>query len=184
MRNLISRTPAMAIVALCLLFASPTTTNNFGQATAQVASAPNVSQTSVQEKNVMVVSVVAKKDDRAKRLGAYLLSVGSPMAADAESLVKIADSYDLDWTLLPAIAGLESQYGKMVPAGSYNPYGWDNGRMNFKSWSDASETVAAGIRIRYQPTGIVTPWDIGSRYAASPTWAVRVTKNQSIINQF
>lgn len=176
------RTSAMVIGAASLLLTSPTIVNK--PSSRAISNAAAATEPVSSETKTMVVTLVAKKDDRAELLSAFLVRQNSPMAADAVALVAIADKYSLDWTFLPAIAGLESQYGKMVPAGSFNPYGWNNGKTSFRSWADASETVAAGIRSRYQASGEVTPWAIGSRYAASPTWAVRVARNQEIIGRF
>lgn len=127
--------------------------------------------------------IKAKKDDRAVLLKKFLKKNGSPMANDATKLVKIADKYNLDWKLLPAIAGVESQYGNMIPSGSYNPYGWNNGKAYFQNWSDASETVALGIRTRYVASGIVTPYSIGPSYAANPAWATHVANYMHQIDQ-
>lgn len=172
MLKLILRTSAMALITAFVLVASPTTSKG---------SEPNLASPSGEtsakknpEKLVFKAKIKAKKDDRAKILAKFLTSRGSPMAKDAEKLVKIADKYNLDWKLLPAIAGVESQYGKMVPFGSYNPYGWNNGSAYFNDWADASDHVAAGIRTRYAPKGEVTPWGIGPSYAANPAWASHV----------
>lgn len=172
----------MVVFALSLLATSPTIINSLTART----EAPRAAafQPTIHPETVMVVSVVAKPDDRAARLKKYLQAQGSPMANDAAALVQIADKYDLDWTLLPAIAALESQYGKMLLPGSFNPYGWNNGRAYFGSFAASSEEVAAGIRSRYQPSGEVTAWGIGPRYAASKTWAERVVRYQAQIASF
>lgn len=168
----------MVIASVSMLIASPTILNP--TAGRETTTSPAYKPLG-QNKNEVAVSIVAKKDDRAEKLKKFLLSKASPMAKDAKALVAIADKYKLDWTFLPAIAGLESQYGKFIPAGSYNPYGWNNGRMGFKNWVDASKQVAQGIRSRYQTNGAVTAYGIGSRYAESATWAVRVVYNQKLI---
>ncbi|OGY29373.1 MAG: hypothetical protein A3F35_01390 [Candidatus Woykebacteria bacterium RIFCSPHIGHO2_12_FULL_45_10] len=180
MLSFFTRTAAMVVIALALLAASPTISNSFSRkavSTETTAAQAPLSQT----QNAMVVLVVAKKDDRAARLQKYLENVASPMASEATNLINIADKYDLDWTFLPAIAALESQSGKMVPGSSFNPYGWNNGHAYFGSWVEASDTVAAGIRSRYQPEGEVTAWGIGPRYAESGTWAIRVVHFQEQI---
>ena len=105
------------------------------------------------------------------------------MTEDAEKLVAIADKYNLNWKLLPAIAGVESQYGQVIPLGSYNPYGWNNGATYFKDWSQATEVVASGIRTRYLPSGEVTPYKIGPTYAANPAWANHVANYMRQIDQ-
>lgn len=181
MINLLFRTSAIVAIAVSILASSPTISNS--HQSADLAKALPIESSQVQ-KNAIVVSIVAKKDDRAAKLERYFQAKGSPFVGQSEGFIAIADKYDIDWTLLPAIAYLESQLGKQVPAFSYNPYGWNNGRMKFKSWIEATETVAQGIRTRYAPTGDVTAYRIGKMYAESPTWAVRVTKYQAEINRF
>jgi len=124
--------------------------------------------------------VVEKKiDQRTKILEQYLISINSPMAAQAKVFVREADKNDLDWRLVPAIAGLESSFGKRVPKGSYNPFGWGvftgkSSGIEFQDWEDAIATVSQGLKEKYIDDGLTTIEAIGYRYAASPTWAQRV----------
>lgn len=181
MINLLFRTSAIVAIATSILASSPTISNK--TQVADTAYSLQVESSQIQ-KNAIVATIVAKEDDRAQRLEQYFQAKGSPFSGQAVGFVAVADKYDIDWTLLPAIAYLESQLGKQIPAFSYNPYGWNNGKMKFKSWIEATETVAQGIRVRYAPSGEVTAYRIGKMYAESPTWAVRVTKFQAEINNF
>lgn len=174
------RTAALFTVPVLIAVLSPTTSKN---ADSIAVETPQIS-TNQTPKNVMVVSVVAKKDDRAERLNAYFAAKGSPFAGKGENFVQVADKYDIDWTLLPAIANLESQLGKAVPAYSFNPYGWNNGKYSFGSWENANEIVASSLRSRYVPVGAVTAFKIGPTYAANPNWASRVSKYQREIVNF
>ena len=76
----------------------------------------------------------------------------SPMVDYEVELIQIAEKYGLDWTLLAAIAGTESSFGKRMPANCLNPYGWgiygDN-KLCFKSFPEAAEAVAKGLSSRY-----------------------------------
>lgn len=175
------RTSVMVVIALVILAISPTITKKTDQA--ETVQVPSITA-QTQQKNVMVASVVAKKDDRAERLEKYFRINNSPFASYSVNFIEVADKYDLDWTLLPAIANLESQLGKQIPAYSYNSYGWNNGNYRFQSWSDANDQVALGLRTRYVPVGEVTAYRIGRMYAANPNWAARVTKYQNIILNF
>ena len=179
MLNLFPRISVLSIIGMCLLFANPTTSNNSKIYSVSESDSPKQSPSSV----AFEAKITAKKDDRAKLLKKFLSEKNSPMARDAEKLVKIADKYNLDWKLLPAIAGVESHYGQAVPSGSYNPYGWNNGSAYFENWSNATEIVASGIRSRYAPSGVVTPGRIGPSYAASPTWATHVFGYMQQIDQ-
>ncbi len=172
----------MALIVISTLAANPT----ISKGSSDPISASQSGEISPNQKptqSIFKAKVLAKKDDRAQILAKFLKGRGSPMASDAEKLVRIADKYGLDWKLLPAIAGVESQYGRMIPAGSYNPYGWNNGSAYFSDWASASEHVAAGIRTRYAPGGAVTPWRIGPSYAENPLWAYQVSKYMYQIDQ-
>ena len=172
----------MALILVSVLVASPTISQGSEE---PILSSQSEDNSSIQNKSKLVfkASIKAKKDDRAQILKIFLENQGSPMAEDAEELVEIADKYEIDWKLLPAIAGVESQYGQLVPAGSYNPYGWNNGGAYFENWEDASEQVASGIRARYAQSGNVTPYRIGPGYAENPLWATHVSRYMSQISQ-
>lgn len=118
-------------------------------------------------------------DHRAQILESYLDANGSPLAPHAKTFVQQADKYNLDWRLLVSIAGLESTYGKHIPANSYNGWGWgyNNGTVkHFSSWDEAIEEISRGLREGYlKEVEGSDPYTIGPTYAASPTWAVRVT---------
>lgn len=118
-------------------------------------------------------------DPRVIQLEAFLRKYNSPMTNDAAVFIEQADKYNLDWKLIPAIAGLESTFGKFVPQNSYNPFGWGipsgaSSGIAFTSWEHAIATVSEGIRNRYMNRGLTTIEKIGSVYAASPTWSQRV----------
>lgn len=122
---------------------------------------------------------VEESDQRAEILKNFLLQYDSPLAGNAEDFVKYADKYQLDWKLVASIAGLESTFGKHIPYNSYNGWGWgvygDN-VIRFASWSEGIETISKGLRERYLKDKIESdPYFIGPTYAASPTWAERVS---------
>jgi len=181
MRTLLLRTAAIVAIGSFVIASSPTISKSKNKAE-QVK--PWQAKITLVPKNTIVEQIIAKEDDRVERLERYFQAKNSPFSGNAASFVAIADKYQLDWTLLPAIANLESQLGKLVLANSYNPYGWNNGKMKFISWVEATETVASGIRSRYAPTGEVTAYRIGGFYAESPTWAARVTKFQAEIRSY
>ncbi|KKP80602.1 MAG: hypothetical protein UR81_C0022G0009 [Candidatus Levybacteria bacterium GW2011_GWB1_35_5] len=125
---------------------------------------------------------------RVKTLRAYLEAQGSPMAENAEDFVGEAQKYNLDWRFVAAIAGLESSFGKAIPQNSYNAWGWgvygDN-VIRFASWKEGIQTISQGLREKYMDKwGKQNVYEIGSVYAASPTWAVRVEKFMGNIQAF
>ncbi len=110
-----------------------------------------------------------------------LKSRNSPLAESSHMFIKSCITHNLDCYLLPAITGLESGFGHAILSGTHNPFGWGGGRIVFESWDEAIATVAAGLEHDYVGRGAVTIEQIGSRYAASPTWAPRV---RSFMAQF
>ncbi len=103
-----------------------------------------------------------------------LTRYGSPMTVSVDAFIKACTTYSLDCYLLPSIAGLESTLGKFVAAGTYNPYGWGRGYIPFKSWDEATLTVAKGLRENYFNKGAQGVYGIAPIYSESPTWAPRV----------
>ena len=129
--------------------------------------------------NSVPEAIEAKElDQRAKILSKYLASHNSPMQHNAQDFVDAADKYELDWKMLPAIAGVESTFGKHIPGG-YNAYGWaiynSSSRFGFKSWRDGMFTVAKGLREGYINKGLTDPYSINRIYATSPHWGKNVT---------
>jgi len=60
----------------------------------------------------------------------------SPMSKESDAFVKTCIKYQIDCYLLPAIAGLESTFGKFIYPNSYNPFGWGRGYTMFSNWSE------------------------------------------------
>lgn len=134
---------------------------------------------SVAGQSALPVQTVYVEDERATLLKRYLTSHNSPMASEAEHFVSEADRLGLDWKLVAAIAGVESTFGKHVPANSYNGWGWGiftgaSDGIHFKNWADGITTVSEGLKHNYIDKGAETLDQIGARYAASPTWATKV----------
>ena len=114
-------------------------------------------------------------DYRVRVLRAYLSKHNSPLAEYAGYFVETADKYNIDWRLVPAISGVESTFGKRIPANSFNAYGWANGAYKFKSWEDSIEIVTKALREKYIDRGAPSIAKIARRYAPpSSTWAGNV----------
>lgn len=114
------------------------------------------------------------QDTREIKLKKYLENQNSPLLSHTDDLIQIADRYKLRYSFIPAIAGLESGFGKLIPYQSYNCYGWGPG-IRFESWEDGMEKVARGIKENYvQKWGKDTVDKIAPVYASSPTWAIRI----------
>lgn len=118
-------------------------------------------------------------DARVKKLEAYLQSHNSPLAPDASHFIQEADRLGLDWRLVAAICGVESTFGKHIPANSFNGWGWGvftgtNDGIHFASWKDGITQVSEGLKYRYVDKGADTVDKMGRIYAASPTWSIKV----------
>jgi hypothetical protein len=138
---------------------------------------------------VLATSATTTRDDaRVKVLRKFLEKYNSPLSPYAKTFVESADKNSLDWKFVAAISGLESTFGQQIPYGTYNAWGWgvygDN-RIYFTSWEDGIQTVSQGLKERYiDAWGARDTYEIGSMYASSPTWAVRVEYFMSAIEAF
>src|SRR5581483_7324345 len=125
-------------------------------------------------------SVVSMEEEnkRIQILSSYLSAQNSPLAGNAKDFIESATKYNLDWRLLPSIAGVESSFGLAEPIGSYNSFGfgiYGNNYQTFSSYKNAIDTVAKTLSQtyigQYKAQNI---YQIGSLYATSPTWAQKV----------
>jgi hypothetical protein len=85
----------------------------------------------------------------------------APLADYAEKFVEVANKYDLDYRLLPAIATVESSGGKSNFR-SYNAWGWGN--KSFGSFEEGIETVGKGLKTGYIDKGRDTVDEIAPVY--------------------
>ncbi len=131
--------------------------------------------------------IEAKKlDNKANILSEYLASYNSPMQYHAQDFIDAADAYNLDWKLLPAIAGVESTFGKHIPGG-FNAWGWGvygTQAIYFNSWRDGMFTIAKGLRENYLNKGLTDPYAINRIYAASKSWGAHVTYFMADLERF
>ncbi len=119
-------------------------------------------------------------DNRATILRAYLHTIDSPLMDEAAAFVREADKNNLDWKLVAAIAGVESTFGKQIPGGSYNAWGWGvftgtQDGIHFANWAEGIAQVSEGLRKNYIDRGAKDIYDIGWIYAANgDSWGSHV----------
>jgi hypothetical protein len=125
-----------------------------------------------------VETIVESDDARAAIVAKFLERHGSPMQpADyyGRRLVEIADTYNLDFRLLPAIAMRESNLCKNTHSEApHNCLGFgihEQGTLDFDSYEAGFERAARELRAYYVNEGRITTEMVGQKYAASPTWA-------------
>ena len=133
--------------------------------------------------------LVQSRKERINALKGFFAEAKSPLKANAETFVDIADKYNLDYKLLPAIACMESSCGRFLIEGSFNPFGWGiygNNAIYFKSYDEAIETVAKGIREKYVNKGLTTPEKIAPVYTPPNyvNWRNGVTYFMNKIDSF
>lgn len=126
-------------------------------------------------------------------LSDYFAKHNSPLQAHAQDFVDAAKMYDLDWRLVPSIAGVESTFGKFIPGGhgtytSYNAWGWGASSpdvaIHFASWKHGIYTVSKGLKENYVDRGYTEPFSMNRIYAASPTWGSKVTFFMNALEKF
>jgi hypothetical protein len=119
--------------------------------------------------------VIRTREQKVQIIQAFLAKHNSPMTDNAQDFVDAAEQYNLDYRLAPAIAGVESTFGKRVYPQSHNPFGWGGGYIMFDSWRDAIYTVSKGLSEKYVADGLDTPLKMQRRYAPpSSTWGAKV----------
>lgn len=137
--------------------------------------------------NSQEVQIEAKKlDKQAEILTNYFAKFNSPLQYQAQDFIDAANTYQIDWKLVPAIAGVESTFGKFIPGG-YNAWGWGvygTQAIYFESWRDGIFTVSKGLKENYINKGLTDPYSINAVYAASPYWGSKVTYFMSDLEKF
>lgn len=157
----------LLLLAVLLLTASIFPQKTFAQVSQDAGASAQLTtdfvlNTNASDKRIVALQNVFKK-------------YNSPLVDEAAHYVYYADKYGIDWKLLPAIAGLESTFGRAYIEGTYNAYGWGSGRIYFTSWAHGIDTISKALSERYYARGADTIYEIGPIYAESPTWAIRVT---------
>ena len=166
------------IVPLVLAFLIATTSNT--------AARPTQNEVSVADLDKQLIQ---SRKERINALKGFFADAKSPLKANAETFVDIADKYNLDYKLLPAIACMESSCAKKLIEGSFNPFGWGiygRNAIYFKNYDEAIETVAKGIREKYVEKGFNTPEKIAPIYTPPNyvNWRNGVTYFMNKIDSF
>lgn len=129
---------------------------------------------------------VRKLDPKAEILAKYLAKYNSPLQYHAQDFIDAARVYGLDWKLVPAIAGVESTFGKFTPGG-FNGWGWGvygTQTIYFTSWREGIFTVSKGLKENYINKGLTNPYAMNKIYAVSPHWGWKVTYFMNDIDRF
>ena len=109
-------------------------------------------------------------DARPLLIAEFLQKNSSPLQPYDEwgvFLTQLADKYNLDYRLLPAIATQESNLCKKIPDNTYNCLGLgihSRGTWGFPSFQANFEKAAEVLRKNYVSQGLITPDQIQSKY--------------------
>ncbi|MEN8252890.1 MAG: hypothetical protein ABFQ62_00725 [Patescibacteria group bacterium] len=121
-------------------------------------------------------------DARAEIVAEFLKRHNSPLEPHdhfGEVFVSLADEYEFDFRLLPAIAMQESNLCNKIPAGSYNCLGFgihERGTLGFESFEANFERAARELKKYYIDIGLDTPELIMTKYTpfSDGSWAESV----------
>lgn len=84
-----------------------------------------------------------RPDARLSALRSFFGKADCPALRYAEVFLEAADSYHLDWRLLPSISFVESTGGKF--AHNNNFFGWDSGKASFRTPAEAIHSVGYSL---------------------------------------
>ncbi len=111
--------------------------------------------------------ITYEKVDREAQLRKFFKKYNSPLEENSETFIKVADKYNMDYRLLPAISCLESSCGKKLIPESYNPFGWGvygGNYIAFADYNESIETVGEGLHKGYISKGANTVEKIAPIY--------------------
>lgn len=132
-------------------------------------------------------SEIESSDARAHIVANFLERHNSPLEPYdhyGRILVEVADRYNLDYRLLPAIMMQESNLCKSIPPGSNNCLGFgihERGTLGFESYEASFDRAAREIKERYVDIGLTTPEDIMRKYTPSSNGSWAFSVNQWIV---
>lgn len=116
---------------------------------------------------ILLTGDITHADARAKIIENFFKNYKSPLSNYSDIFITVADNYQLDWQLLPAIAMQESNGGKKVIIDSFNPFGYGiygSLVIKFDSWEEAIERVGRALKEDYIGQGLKTPNQIMAKY--------------------
>lgn len=157
------------------------------ESTGQTAIATSDGQAPIPVSDTGIKSAIQTADARALIIANFLKRHDSPLTPYdyfGSTLVEIADRYNLDYRLLPAIMMQESNLCKSIPAGSYNCLGFGihaRGTLGFENYEAGFDRAAREIKENYIDIGLTTPEDIMTKYTPSSNGSWAFSVNQWIV---
>ncbi len=122
---------------------------------------------------------------RVQKLKSFLNKYNSDLVSHSQYIIDKADEYQIPWSMVVAISGVESTFCQSIPSHSYNCWGWNNGASKFNDYHHAIDTVSKTIRKSYFDKGLDTPYEMSHVYAPpSPAWGRKVQHFMNLIENF
>ena len=166
--------PIVLILSL-LLLSSSFQKNSFSL----FFSSPKVAYAALPPASGTLKVAIQKEDARLSLVRDFFSNYKSELLPYAKDVIKAADTYGLDYRLVPAIAMQESNLCKKAPKNSHNCWGfgiYGKKITRFDNYKDAINTVTKTLAQKYKAQGLNTPEEIMSRYTPSSngSWAFSV----------
>lgn len=126
-----------------------------------------------------LTGIVDQRDARVEVVKDFFDQYKSPLSPFAQNIVTAADTYNIDFRLLPAIAMQESNLCKKTPKNSNNCWGfgiYGKKITTFENYGQAINTVSKTLAHDYIEKGLTTAEQIMSKYTPSNSgsWAFAV----------
>lgn len=164
-----------------------------GASTQGVSPLPNptvlLSQNNVVQSLPITTEEEKIRQERAKDIDTLLASYDSPLTGYGEKFVIEAEKNGIDWRLLPAIAGIESTFGRHACKKATNSFlGYGSCKMDFKSVDEAIERVSASLGGNLKSTehhyeGKTTPQILRKYNSVIPDYPSKVIRIMKMINK-
>lgn len=145
-------------------------------------------QNAVNEATVITTPEALDRKERAEKVDALLASYNSPLEGYGMKFVLEADKNNIDWRLLPAIAGVESTFGRHACKKATNSFlGYGSCKINFKSVDESIERVSASLGGNLDSTahhyeGKNTKQILGKYNSVIPTYTSKVIRIMKMID--
>lgn len=132
------------------------------------------------EKTREVLAQTSVQDGRVTALQKFFAQYKSPLLPHAQLIISLADKYNMDYRLVPAIAMKESTLCHKIPKDSYNCWGYGiygDKVTRFENYKEAINTVSKGLGERYIGIGLTDPQQIMAKYnpVSNGSWAETVS---------
>jgi len=179
-------TPVMMIVSVVFLFFLVFQENQSDFLSLGKDSYQKVSYAALPTNQNVFNDEVVSKDARIDNVRKFFVKYNSPLEPFTENVISAADTYGLDFRLIPAIAMQESNLCLKIIPNSYNCWGFGiYGKQvkKFNNYAEAIDTVTRSLARDYKGIGLETPEQIMKKYTPSNNgdWAKSVNHFMDVL---